>query len=51
MYGNDDEIGYENTMPAERYAWGCACTYCRTEGYTYVEDETCTASRYQDSFA
>ncbi|WP_424468017.1 hypothetical protein [Pseudoclavibacter helvolus] len=51
MYGNDDEIGYENTMSAEAYAWGCACTSCRTESRDYIEGERCTATRYADSFA
>ncbi len=43
---------YENTYPAERYASGCTCSGCRSEGAVEtLPGETCTATRYADSFA
>ena len=49
-----DELDYpyENTYPRERYASGCACSGCRSEGRVDTPPgETCTATRYADSFA
>jgi hypothetical protein len=43
---------YENTYPRERYADGCACSGCRPEGGVDTQPgETCTATRYADSYA
>ena len=43
---------YENTYPRERYADGCACSGCTSEGAVDTQPgETCTATRYADSFA
>ena len=42
----------ENTYFQERYAAGCACSGCRSEGAVDTQPgETCTATRYVDSFA
>ena len=42
----------ENTYPRERYADGCACSGCRSEGAVDTPPgETCTATRNADSVA
>ena len=48
----ESDFDYENTYPRERYAGGCACSGCRSEGAADTQPgEACTASRYADSFA
>ncbi|WP_165791189.1 hypothetical protein [Cryobacterium zongtaii] len=48
----ESDFDYENTYPRERYGSGCACSGCRSEGAADTQPgETCTASRYADSFA
>ena len=43
---------YENTYPRDRYADGCACSGCRSEGQVDTQpEETCTVTRYADSNA
>ena len=38
---------YENTYPRDRYADGCACSGCRSEGQVDTQpEETCTVTRY-----
>ena len=47
----ESDIEYENTY-RERYAGGCACSGCRSEGAAATQPgETCTATRYADSVA
>jgi hypothetical protein len=49
---DESDYSFENTYPRERYADGCACSGCRSEGFVDTQSgETCTASRYADSFA
>ena len=48
----ESEIEYENTYPHQRYAAGCPCSGCRSEGAAETQPgETCTATRYADSAA
>ena len=48
----ESDCHYENTYSRERYADGCACSGCRSEGGVDTRPgETCTATRYADSFA
>jgi len=48
----ESDFDYENTYYGERYASGCACSGCRSEGATDTPPgETCTATRYADSVA
>ena len=48
----ESNFDYENTYRGERYAAGCACSGCRSEGAADTQPgETCTATRYADSFA
>ena len=48
----ESDYYYENTYPRERYASGCACRGCRSEGAVDTQPgENCTATRYADSFA
>ncbi len=43
---------YENTYPRVRYADGCACSGCQSQGRVDTQpDETCTVTRYADSNA
>ncbi|WP_166805276.1 hypothetical protein [Cryobacterium sp. TMT2-4] len=48
----ESDYRYENTYLRERYADRCACRGCRSEGAVDTQPgETCTATRYADSFA
>ncbi|WP_166788271.1 hypothetical protein [Cryobacterium sp. MDB2-33-2] len=48
----ESDFDYENTYHRERYAAGCVCSGCHTEGAADTQaGETCTATRYADSFA
>ncbi|WP_166789108.1 hypothetical protein [Cryobacterium sp. TMT1-21] len=48
----ESDYRYENTYPRERYADGCACSGCTSEGAVDTQpEESCTATRYADSFA
>ncbi|WP_166804496.1 hypothetical protein [Cryobacterium algoritolerans] len=48
----ESDYRYENTYPRERYADGCACSGCTSEGAVDTQPgETRTATRYADSFA
>ncbi|WP_158251075.1 hypothetical protein [Cryobacterium sp. Y11] len=43
---------YENTYPRDRYADGCTCSGCHSEGRVDTQpDEICAVTRYADSNA